>query len=580
MTMASPGTGTAGPGGRRPAGHAAVELLITESRTATEESRYRTAQDAADRAVAGAEQLGDAVLLVRAIAQQQLALRMAGDYTGALVCCTRILAMAEDPSTREALSTEAAAATIARAYMYWVTSARTDARADLRELLAMLDTAERWLISTGHGHWRSGVLSERSDIHRALGDREQALACAQETTAVGRRFGDADLIALGLSAQGRLTLMSGAVPQGLVLFDEAMTGVASGEVSPVWAGDIYCLMIEGCQEVSDFGRAAEWTDALTLWCDRQPGLVPWAGQCAVHRGQIMALRGAWTEALEELELALQRYVRAEATEASGLALAERGDVLRLQGEYAAADAAYTEAGTFGFEPQPGLALLWLAQGRQEVAHAAVVRLLAETEGPVGRARLLPAAVQVLLAVGEVDRALECATELAAIAQGFGCAAVTAESRDAVGLLRLAVGDPAGALPHLRAARSGWSQLGCPYRVARTQGQLGRCLAELGDAESATRELRAALSTLTGLGAGPDAESVRRLLAPSQLPGGLTEREAQVLRLLASGRSNAEIAAELVLSHKTVARHLSNIYTKLDVTTRTAAAAYAFEHELA
>ena len=174
---------TASPGGQRPAGHAAVELLITESRTATEESRYRTAQDAADRAVAGAEQLGDAVLLVRAIAQQQLALRMAGDYTGALVCCTRILAMAEDPSTREALSTEAAAATIARAYMYWVTSARTDARADLRELLAMLDTAERWLISTGHGHWRSGVLSERSDIHRALGDREQALACAQEALA-------------------------------------------------------------------------------------------------------------------------------------------------------------------------------------------------------------------------------------------------------------------------------------------------------------------------------------------------------------------------------------------------------------
>jgi tetratricopeptide (TPR) repeat protein len=165
------------------AGQTAVELLINESRTATEESRYRTAQDAADRAVAGAEQLGDAVLLVRAIAQQQLALRMAGDYTGALVCCTRILAMANDPATRGALSTEAAAATIARAYMYWVTSARTDARGDLRELLAMLDTAERWLISTGHGHWRSGVLSERSDIHRALDDREQALACAQEALA-------------------------------------------------------------------------------------------------------------------------------------------------------------------------------------------------------------------------------------------------------------------------------------------------------------------------------------------------------------------------------------------------------------
>ncbi|WP_457253146.1 helix-turn-helix transcriptional regulator [Pedococcus sp. P5_B7] len=485
-------------------------------------------------------------------------------------------------------------AALQRAFRTHVDSGDSAAAAHSAVWLAMVHARVGELSVAGGWAVRAeGLLAEAGDVvergylthlqmYRHIDQHEwpQALTCAQETTAVGRRFGDADLVALGLSAQGRLTLMSGSVQQGLVLFDEAMTAVASGEVAPVWAGDIYCLMIEGCQEVSDFGRAAEWTDALTVWCDRQPGLVPWAGQCAVHRGQIMALRGAWAEALEELGLALQRYVRAQATEASGLALAERGGVLRLQGEYAAADAAYTEAATYGFEPQPGLALLWLAQGRQEVAHAAVVRLLAETEGPVGRARVLPAAVQVLLAVGEVERALECATELAAIAEGFGCAAVTAESRDAVGLLRLAVGDPAGALPHLRAARSAWSQLGCPYRAARSQGQLGRCLGELGDAESASRELRAALSTLTGLGAVPDAEAVRRLLAPTQLPGGLTEREVQVLRLLASGRSNAEIAAELVLSHKTVARHLSNIYTKLDVTTRTAAAAYAFEHELA
>lgn len=419
-------------------------------------------------------------------------------------------------------------------------------------------------------------------MHRHIAQQEwgDAFACAVEATATGRRFGDADLTALGLAAQGRLTLYTGSVPAGLALFDEAMTAVASGEVSAVWAGDIYCLMIEGCQEVSDFGRAAEWTEALAQWCDRQPGLVLYTGQCAVHRGQILALRGAWAEALEEFGLALDRYVVADATQACGLALAEQGDLFRLRGEYAAADAAYAQAGTYGHEAQPGMALLWLAQGRPEAAHAAVTRLLAEQQSAVSRSRLLPAAVQVLLAVGDLDGAQECADELGSVALDFGCAALTAEAHDAAGAVRLAAGDPAGALSHLREARRAWTGLHCPFRVARSQGQLGRCLAGLGDGESANRELTAALATLTDLGAAQDAEAVRRLLGPSQLPGGLTEREAQVLRLLASGRSNAQIAAELVLSHKTVARHLSNIYTKLDVTTRTAATAYAFEHELA
>ena len=417
--------------------------------------------------------------------------------------------------------------------------------------------------------------------HLSKGEiRKDAVQGAVQATATGRRFGDPDLTALGLAAQGRLTLYTGSVPAGLALFDEAMTAVASGEVSAVWAGDIYCLMIEGCQEVSDFGRAAEWTEALARWCDRQPGLVPFTGQCAVHRGQIMALRGAWAQALEEFGLAVDRYAVANASQACGLALAERGDVLRMRGEYAAADAAYEQAGTFGYEAQPGLALLRLAQGRVDAAQSSVNRLMAETHGAVNRARLLPAAVRVLLATGEVDRAQESVDELRSVAASFACAAVTAESEDATGLVRMARGDAAGALPHLRAARRGWERLQCPYRAAQSQSAVGRALAELGDAESATRELTSALAVLTRLGAAPAAEEVRRVLAPAELPGGLTAREVEVLRLLASGRGNAQIASDLFLSQKTVARHLSNIYSKLDVTTRTAAAAYAFEHELA
>ena len=239
--------------------------------------------------------------------------------------------------------------------------------------------------------------------HLGAGDWPAAAECADEATAVARRHADPDLLALGLVAQGRLAIYAGRVAEGLARLDESMAGAAAGEVSPIILGNVYCTAIEGCQEVSDFGRVAEWTSALHRWCTAQPGLVAFTGQCSVHRGQVMRFRGAWSDALEEFALAIERYRQVEFLAAIGLAEAECGDVLRLRGEYDAADAAYQRAGERGHDPQPGLALLWLARGSGDAAAAAVRRLLTEVGNPTQPCRLLPAAVDVLLAVGRVGR---------------------------------------------------------------------------------------------------------------------------------------------------------------------------------
>lgn len=421
-------------------------------------------------------------------------------------------------------------------------------------------------------------------MFRAIGtgDFAEAQILADEAAATGRRFHDADLIAMAVCAQGRVALYGGRFADGLAHLDEAMVRVVAGEVSPFIAGHVYCTAIEGCQEVSDFGRVAEWTAALERWCDAQPGLLAFTGQCAVHRGQLMRLRGAWDDALREYSLAADRYLELGTPSAIGLTALETGDVLRLRGDLDGADAAYQRAADLGVDPQPGLAQLWLAAGRGTAALAAVERLLAEPGGPVQRCHLLPAAIEVLLAVDHddrADRARPLATELAALASSIGSGVLSAAAAQAMGAVELAAGDAAGALPYLRKAHQLWTQASSPYDAAVARLHTGRCLLALADESSAERELSAARTAFRRLGAVPMADLASSLLAPASLPGGLTAREVEVLRLVASGRSNPQIAAELVLSEKTVARHLSNIFGKLDVGSRTAAAAYAFERGL-
>jgi DNA-binding CsgD family transcriptional regulator/tetratricopeptide (TPR) repeat protein len=432
---------------------------------------------------------------------------------------------------------------------------------------------------TGDVVERGYLLVHQMFGHVSQGEFPEALEHAGRIAEYGHRFNDPDLIAMGLAARGRLLLYSGQVPRALALMDEAMVGLAAGEVSPIFAGTIYCTMIEGCQEVSDFARAAEWTHALTTWCDVQPGLIPFTAQCAVHRGQIMRVRGAYDEALEEFDLAVRRYVEAGTPAPAGLAMSERGDVLRIRGELGAAAAAYEEAIGYGHEPQPGLALLWLAQDRPDAARAAVRRLIAEPRDPVHRSQLLPASIEVLLATGgEPDEVRPLVEELSGIAASFGCPAMRAMAAYAAGSLALVDGDPMEALPLLRTSMRHWSELSAPYEVARCHLLIGRVFLQVGDHDSAAGELAAARRTFVQLGAAAVID-VDLAAGPASVPGGLTSRELEVLRLVASGQSNHDIASTLVLSEKTVGRHISNIFAKIDVHSRTAAAAYAFENRL-
>jgi DNA-binding CsgD family transcriptional regulator len=405
-----------------------------------------------------------------------------------------------------------------------------------------------------------------------------AAELADQIIDYGRRYVEPDLVAIGLNSRGRMLIYTGRVPEGLALLDEAMVGVAAGEVSTIFAGVVYCSMIEACQEIADFDRAARWTSQLTAWCDQQPGLVPFTGQCAVHRGQIMRVQGAFDEALIEFDLAMRRYRDSDSLGAAGLAMAERGDVLRLRGDLHGAAAAYDASVSFGHDPQPGLALLWLAQRRTPAAIAAARRMLGETGDPVARSRLLPAAVDILLAGGDVDAAGDLATELASIAESIGTATVQARADHAGAAVAVAAGDPSQALPRLRRERGVWERLGARYDTACCRILLGRALRALGDEESAITELSAARRALAELGARPAEQEAAALIRPT-LPSGLTEREVEVLRLVAAGKTNPEIAAQLFLSEKTVGRHLSNIFAKIDVATRTAAAAFAYEHQL-
>jgi DNA-binding CsgD family transcriptional regulator len=413
----------------------------------------------------------------------------------------------------------------------------------------------------------------------AEGDFQAARAKAAEAITIGERFGDRDLIALGVMDLGHALLELGRAREGLRLVDESMVAVTSGGLSPIVAGILYCNTILVCQSVYELRRAREWTTALTLWCERQPDMVAHTGVCLVHRAEIMQLQGGWQAALEEAEHVAAQGVLNE--RAIGRALYVQGDLHRLRGDFGAAERAYRAAAQQGVQPQPGLALLRLAQDSVDAAVAGIRRVVGESSQPLKRAALLPAYVEIALAAGEVEEAERASDELAAISQVHEGDALKAMSAYAGGAVALARGEPVGALTELRRALQVWQELGAPYEAARARVLAGLACAGLGDEDGSVLELEAARIVFEELGARPDVSRADSLRTSSSVQDthGLSPRELQVLRLVASGETNKAIAAALVLSERTVDRHVSNIYGKLRVSSRAAATAYAYEHGL-
>jgi DNA-binding CsgD family transcriptional regulator/tetratricopeptide (TPR) repeat protein len=418
--------------------------------------------------------------------------------------------------------------------------------------------------------------------HAIAGDHGAAYETATEIAEIGTHFADRDLIAIGVHEQGHALVRQGRFDEGLRLVDEVMVAVTAGELSPIVAGLIYCNTIAFWQGVYELRRAREWTEALTRWCEEQQDMVAHTGVCLVHRAEIMQLQGAWDAALDEARRAGERFAEGVLNErVCGKAFYRQGEVLRLRGERAAAEASYREAIRRGFEPQPGLALLRLAEGKGDVAAAAIRRVLDEASQPRARAALLPAYVEVMLATGELEEARGACRELEEISRGHRSDQLRAMSAEARGALALAEGKPQSALPALRESWRAWQDLEAPYEAARVRVLVALSCRALGDEDTAAWELDAARQVLDGLGAGPDIVRVDMLATNpvATAAHGLSRRELQVLRLVAGGATNRAIAAELVLSERTIDRHVSNIFAKLRVSSRAAATAYAYEHDL-
>ncbi len=415
------------------------------------------------------------------------------------------------------------------------------------------------------------------------GDFAGAIEAATRAIEVAERFSDADLASFALNLQGRSLIRLGELEAGLKRHDEAMLAATGGELSETVTGLIYCSAIDSCQAVYEMGRVREWTASLKDWCDAQPQMSVFTGECQVHRAEVMALGGDWPGALEEARRAVSGIRELYGAQAAGGALYCVGELHRLRGELPAAEQLFREASQAGRDPQPGLALLRLAQGKADVAAQALRRAVGAATEPLTRVRLLPAQVEVALALGSaaLDEASAAAADLNDIATRFGSALLRARALDAQGGVEMARGEPQAALGKLQLAFETWQELGVPYHAARTRVQLACAFQALGDEEGALLEITAARAALERLGAALDVAAIDALRsqAEAQHQSGLSARELEVLRLVAAGKTNKLIAAELCLSEKTVDRHVSNILGKLNVPSRAAATAFAYENKL-
>jgi DNA-binding CsgD family transcriptional regulator len=419
--------------------------------------------------------------------------------------------------------------------------------------------------------------AHQAHVLLASGEVEAALKLAEKAAAAGRVGAYPEVVTMSLLSAGHARITLGDLTGAAAALDEAMLLVSGGELLPPVAGLAYCGVISACMRLHDLRRAREWTAALTGWCDAQPGLVPYRGICLVHRAELMTLSGNWTDALAEAERASDFLRRDAAAEA----LYRLGELHRLRGDFVAAEAAYRSANTAGRLPEPGLLRLRLAQGRMEPAVASAKQLLAQRGEGMARLEVLSACMDVAVRICDIDLARAAAAAVQGMADADDEPLLAALRTRIEGQLLLADGQPDEALPVLRSSWRACQALDLPYEAAMLRAMIGECCRALGDEDAAQMEFDAARWWFDQLGAKPDLDRVTALADATAITTdcGLTVRELEVLRLVAGGRTNRAVAGELFLSEKTIARHVSNIFTKLGVSSRSAATAYAYEHQL-
>lgn len=454
-------------------------------------------------------------------------------------------------------------------------------RGDVPSAMGWIARGRRLLEGGGEDSVEQGWLSTLTGLPILFGgDPASAHPHLVQAIEVARRFGDDDLAVLARLGLGNVLIYQQRTGEAVGLLDEVMVFILVQQLSPIMVGIAYCYVIDMCQRVFELGRAREWTAALTRWCDSQPDLVPYRGNCLVHRCEIFQLQGAWHEALDAAQRACEWLAGPTQWDSLGSAYYQLGEIQRLRGEFAPAEDAYRKASQAGRDPEPGMSLLRLAQGRAGIAAAAIGRVLDEAEELFDRAKVLPAYVEIMLAAKRFEAARASASELETMSDVLSAPYLHALAAHATGAVQLAEGDARSALQQLRQAHAAWRDLDAPYQVARVREMIGLACRALDDEGSAQLEFDAARLVFDELGAVPDLARVSALAQTRAFAGGLTMRQLEVLELIASGKSNRAIASHLFISEKTVARHISNIFTKLGLSSRAEATAYAYKHGLA
>jgi ATP/maltotriose-dependent transcriptional regulator MalT len=442
---------------------------------------------------------------------------------------------------------------------------------------AWLQRARRALESDDGCVEQGALLLREAELAHGSGELEPARLLADRALGLGRSLGSVDLEAEALQTIGRVLIDDGAVALGFAHLDEAMLLAVEGRLGPYSTGKVYCSLIGACEDVGDLRRAAEWTEATTTWAEQHP-LAIFPGICRIHHAVVLDRRGAMQRAEEELSRACEDLLESHLANAAA-AFAEVGDIRRRLGELDRAEEAFARAEELGGQPCAGSALLRLAQGRVDTAERIITDCLArQFPSRLARARLLPAAAQIAVAAGHVERADASVRELEETAESFDTPMLRAMAALGRGRVLLARGELAPACASLRDAVARWQALGVPFEEATARTVLAQAHREAGDEDAAAACFAAARASFERIGAVLD-PGAPEVTGQADLPGGLSPREVEVLRLIAAGLSNKEIAAELHLSVKTVSRHLSNIFTKIGVSSRSAATAYAFEHHI-